>query len=53
MFSLSPLYFVKMTVDPSLLTTFFLLAPMNAGAYGALGLAIGWAWRAFRKRTSP
>jgi len=27
MFSLCPLYFVKMTFDPSLVTTFFLLAP--------------------------
>jgi len=49
MFSLCPLYFVKMAVDPSPLTTFFLLAPMNAGAYGALGLTIGWAWRVFRR----
>ena len=36
MFSLCPLYFVKMTFDPSLVSTFFLLAPMNAGVYGAL-----------------
>ncbi len=52
MFSLCPLYFVRMTFDPSLLTTLFLLAPMNAGAYGALGLTLGYAWMAFRKRTS-
>jgi hypothetical protein len=52
MFSLCPLYFVKMTFDPSLVTTFFLLAPMNAAVYGSLGLTLGYAWLAFRKRTS-
>jgi hypothetical protein len=29
--SLCPLYFVKMTFDPSLVTAFFLLAPMKRG----------------------
>jgi hypothetical protein len=52
MFSLCPLYLVKMTFDPSLVTTFFLLAPMNAAVYGSLGLTLRWAWLAFRKRTS-
>jgi hypothetical protein len=52
MFSLCPLYFVKMTFDPSLIATFFLLAPMNAAVYGSLGLTLGYAWLAFRKRTS-
>ena len=52
MFSLCPLYFVKMTFDPSLVTTFFLLASMNAAVYGSLGLTLGYAWLAFRKRTS-
>jgi hypothetical protein len=52
MLSLCPLYFVKMTFDPSLVTTFFLLAPMNAGVYGSLGLTLGYAWLALRKRTS-
>ncbi|HUO13431.1 MAG TPA: hypothetical protein VMX38_00470 [Verrucomicrobiae bacterium] len=47
MFSLCPLYFVKMTFDPSLPMTFFVLAPMNAGAYGALGLTLGYAWLGF------
>ena len=45
MFSLCPLFFLKMTFDPSLLTTIFLLAPMNAAVYGALGLTLnthGW-----------
>ncbi len=49
MFSLCPMYFVKMQFDPSLLTTFFLLAPMNAGVYGSLGLMLGYAWLSFRK----
>jgi hypothetical protein len=52
MFSLCPFYFVKMTFDPSLIATFFLLAPMNAAVYGSLGLTLGYAWLAFRKRTS-
>jgi hypothetical protein len=52
MFSLCPLYFVKLTFDPSLVTTFFLLAPMNAAVYGSLGLTLGYTWLAFRKRTS-
>jgi len=52
MFSLCPMYFVKMTFDPSLVATFFLLAPLNAGVYGALGTTLGYAWLAFRKRTS-
>jgi hypothetical protein len=52
MFSLCPFYFVKMTFDPSLTATFFLLAPMNAAVYGSLGLTLGYAWLAFRKRTS-
>jgi hypothetical protein len=52
MFPLCPMYFVKMTFDPSLVATFFLLAPMNAAVYGALGTTLGYAWLAFRKRTS-
>jgi hypothetical protein len=52
MFSLCPFYFLKMKFDPSLPITFFLLAPMNAAAYGSLGLALGYAWLAFRKRAS-
>jgi hypothetical protein len=52
MFSLCPLYFLKMAFDPSLVTTFFLLAPMNAAVYGSLGLTLAYAWLAFRKRTS-
>jgi hypothetical protein len=52
MFSLCPLYFLRMTFDPSLLATLFLLAPMNAGVYGALGTTLGYAWLAFGKRSS-
>jgi hypothetical protein len=52
MYSLCPLYFVKMTFDPSLVTTFFLLAPMNAAVYGSLGLTLGYGWLAFGKRGS-
>jgi hypothetical protein len=51
MFSLCPLYFVKMTFDPSLVTTFFVLAPMNAAVYGSLGLTAGYSWLALRERT--
>jgi hypothetical protein len=52
MLLLCPLYFVRMTFDPSRVITFFLLAPMNAAAYGSLGLTLGFARSAFRKRTS-
>jgi hypothetical protein len=51
MFSLCPMYFVKMTFDPSLVAIFFLLAPMNAAVYGALGLTLGYARLALSKRT--
>jgi hypothetical protein len=51
MFSLCPMYFIKTTFDPPLVAVFFLLAPMNAGVYGALGLTLGYAWWALRGRT--
>ena len=50
MFSLCPMYFVKMTFDPSLVAVFFLLAPMNAGVYGAVGLTLGFGWLVLRRR---
>jgi hypothetical protein len=50
MFALCPMYLVKMTIDPSLVAVFFLLAPMNAAVYGSLGLSLGYAWLAFGKR---
>ena len=52
MLALCPLYFVKMTFDPSLVAVLLLLAPMNAAVYGALGLTLGYAWLAFRERRS-
>lgn len=51
MFSLCPLYFVRMMFDPSPAATLFLLAPMNAAVYAALGATLGYAWLAFRKRS--
>jgi hypothetical protein len=51
MLPLCPMYFVKMTFDPAPWAIFFLLAPMNAAVYGSLGLVLGYAWLAFRKRT--
>ncbi|HLW85927.1 MAG TPA: hypothetical protein VKR60_11990 [Candidatus Sulfotelmatobacter sp.] len=51
MLSLCPLYFVKLAFDPSLVAVFFMLAPMNAAVYGALGLTLGYAWLACRRRT--
>jgi hypothetical protein len=50
MLALCPLYFIKMTFDPSLVAVFFLLAPMNAAVYGSLGLTLGYGWLALRKR---
>jgi hypothetical protein len=47
--SLCPMYFVKMTIDPSPVGIFFLLAPLNAGVYGALGTTLGYALLAFRR----
>jgi len=50
MLSLCPMYFLKMTIDPSNVTIFSQLAPMNAGVYGALGTTVGYALLAFRRR---
>jgi hypothetical protein len=49
MLSLCPMYFVKMAIDPSRVAIFFLLAPMNAAVYGALGTTLGYALLAFRR----
>ena len=49
MLALCPLYLVKMTFDPSPALVFFLLAPMNAAVYGALGLTCGYASLVCRK----
>jgi hypothetical protein len=50
MLSLCPMYFVKMTIDPPPGAVFFVLAPMNAGVYGALGAIVGYALLAYRGR---
>jgi len=52
MLALCPLYLVRMTFDPSPKLVFFVLAPMNAAAYGLLGLTLGYAWLASRKAKS-
>lgn len=54
MLALCPLYFVRMTIDPSPVGVFFLLAPFNAGVYGAIGVVVGYAWCALRgSRSNP
>jgi uncharacterized membrane protein len=50
MLALCPMYLVKMAIDPSPVTIFFLLAPMNAAVYGALGTTLGYALLPFRGR---
>jgi hypothetical protein len=52
MLSLCPLYFVKLAVDPSLVTVFFMLAPMNAAVFGALGVALGYVGLRFGKTSA-
>ncbi len=44
MLALCPMYVVKMTFDPSPMAVFFLLAPMNAVVFGALGVTLGYFW---------
>jgi len=51
MLAVCPMYVVKMTIDPSPETIFFLLAPMNAAVYGALGLTLGYVWLALHQQT--
>ena len=50
MLALCPMYFLKLSIDPSPVAIFFLLAPMNAAVYGALGATFGYARLAFRGR---
>jgi hypothetical protein len=52
MLSLCPMYFVKLAFDPSPVAVFFMLAPMNAAVYGALGITLGYAGLAFGKQTA-
>jgi len=39
-----------MTIDPPPVVIFFLLAPMNAAVFGALGAALGYARLALHRR---
>jgi hypothetical protein len=50
MLVLCPMYFVRLTIDPSPVQIFSLLAPMNAAAYGSLGVMLGYAELGFRGR---
>lgn len=52
MLALCPLYFVKMTFDPSPVSIFFILAPMNAAVYGSLGLFLGYLRLVLRKESA-
>ena len=49
MLAVCPLYFVKMTIDPSPVSVFFMLAPMNAAVFGALGITLGYGRLALRR----
>jgi len=44
MLALCPMYFVKMTIDPSPLSMYCLLAPMNAAVFGSVGVAVTRRW---------
>ena len=48
MLALCPMYFLKMTIDPSPLSVYCLLAPMNAAVFGSVGVAVGYASLALR-----
>ena len=50
--ALCPMYFVKMSIDPWPAQIFFLLAPMNAGAFGALGVVLGYVAAVRRRRSA-
>lgn len=50
MLALCPMYFLRTAFDPGPMLIFFLLAPMNAGAYGALGVTLGFARLAVHPR---
>ena len=50
MLALCPMYLVKMIIDPSPVWIFLVLAPMNAAIFGALGLTLGYAGLALRKK---
>lgn len=50
MLCLCPMYLVRMTFDPSAVWVFLILAPMNAAAFGSIGVAIGYLGLAFRRK---
>lgn len=50
MLLLCPMYFLKMTIDPAPPQIFFILALINAGVYGALGIVFGYAALSLRAR---
>jgi hypothetical protein len=49
MLILCPMYFIKLTFDPSPIVTFLLLAPMNAAVFGSFGLTLGYIWSVLRR----
>jgi hypothetical protein len=49
MLILCPMYFIKLTFDPSPIVTFLLLAPMNAAVFGSFGLTLGYVWSVLRR----
>ncbi len=50
MLALCPMYFLRTAFDPEPMLVFFLLAPMNAGVYAALGVTLGFVRLAFHPR---
>ena len=50
MLALCPMYLVRTLIDPSPVWIFLVFAPMNAAAYGALGLTLGYLWLALRRK---
>jgi hypothetical protein len=52
MLVLCPMYLVRMTFDPSPTLTFFLLGPMNAAVYGAIGMILGYARLAWARTSN-
>jgi hypothetical protein len=52
MLALCPMYFLKMTIDPSPVWIFFILSPINAGAWGAFGATLGCSFLVLGQRRS-
>ncbi len=49
MLALCPMYLIRITIDLPATPIFFLLAPMNAAVYGALGVVVGYVRFAIHK----